>query len=100
MNDHQQQQQNIHTGELVLNASTLETQKASGEFVNNKYLVENICSIINKLRIYQSKNLTKDYFVGMTIQFSDHYYKIDLSKGSDDQFIIERFMIKRDQNNE
>lgn len=58
--------QTIQTGELVLNNVTLETQKASGEFVNNKYLVENICSIINTLRAHQTKKLTKDHFLGMT----------------------------------
>ncbi|OTF75711.1 hypothetical protein BLA29_013473 [Euroglyphus maynei] len=94
MNDRKQTM--IHTGELVLNQS-LEVQKASGEFVNNKYLVENICSIINNLRIHHSKQLTNDRFLGTTIQFSDHYYKIDLSNG-DDRFIIERFMITHESN--
>ncbi|KAF7490302.1 hypothetical protein SSS_03797 [Sarcoptes scabiei] len=80
------------TAELILSSSNqLEVQKATGEFINNKYLVENLQSIVGTLLTHQAKKLTSDNFLGLTIQFPDHYYKIDVTQP--DRIHIEHYKI-------
>jgi len=60
--------------------------EASGDLQNNKFTLETLFSIVNTLRLHSMMKLSKDNFRGITIQFTDHYYKIDLSNENVDVY--------------
>lgn len=107
--DQQQQQQHpqqppfqtVYVGEVIFNTTTGEIIEANEEFKGKKDLTDKIYSIINALRMHMLMKQSNDAFKGVTsmfcfvwhylwtnfltifvpnlVQFSDHYYKINMA---------------------
>ncbi|KAI2798093.1 hypothetical protein BLOT_015135, partial [Blomia tropicalis] len=64
----------------------------SGDLKSNNYVIETLFEIIKNLRLHMAMKLTKDNFRCLTVQFSDHYYKVDLS--SPENSVVHKYRLR------